>query len=98
MGKPRVYVCAGGSCRKPRKGFRKLLSALQGEARVERVKCQKICDGPVAGMSVGGCIVWFGELDSRKRRDALLELVQTGRLPSRLEKRCVPKRSGKLRA
>ncbi len=97
MGKPRVYVCTGGSCRKPRKGFRKLLMALEDEARVERVKCQKICDGPVAGLSVRGCIVWFGELDSRKRRDALLELIQTGRLPRCLKKRRAPKRSGKLR-
>ena len=97
MGKPRVYLCWGGSCRKERTAFRRLEAALEGEARVKPVKCQKICDGPVAGVSVDGTLQWFEELDSRKRTDAFLSVVRTGEVPAKLKKRCVAKRKGKLR-
>lgn len=97
MGKPRVYLCKGSSCRKKRKAVRRLSSALEGVARVEPVKCQKICDGPVAGVVVDGTLQWFEELTSRKRADAFLSAVRTGEVPAKLKKRCAAKRRGKLR-
>ena len=97
MGKPRVYLCKGSSCRKQRKAFRRLEAALEGAARLQPVKCQKICDGPVAGLVVDGSLQWFEELTSRKRTDAFLSAVRTGEVPAKLKKRCVSKRRGKLR-
>jgi hypothetical protein len=97
VGKPRVYLCKGGSCRKERKAFRRLEAALEGEARVQHVKCQKICEGPVAGVAVDGTLQWFDALDSRKRTDAFLSLVRTGGVSAKLKKRRVAKRKGKLR-
>ena len=97
MGKPRVYLCTGGSCRKERKAFRRLEAALEGAARLQPVKCQKICSGPVAGVAVAGTLQWFEKLDSRKRADAFLSVVRTGDLSPKMKKRRVGKRKGKLR-
>ena len=97
MGKPRVRVCVGSSCRKEGKAFRKLLAAVEDVAKVERVKCQKVCDGPVAGVTVDGTIRWFAELDAPKRREALLRLLASGEVPKRLQKREARKRAGRLR-
>lgn len=97
MAKPLVYVCEGSDCREERRALRKLLEALEGVARVERVRCQKICDGPVAGTEVDGTLEWFEELDSRKRREALIALLEEGELRRRLAKRRVGKRRGRLR-
>ena len=98
MDKPRVYLCKGGSCRKAGKAFRRLSTALEASARVEPVKCQKICDGPVAGVSVDGTLQWFEELGSRKRADAFVAVVRTGEVSPLLKKRRVAKRRGKLRS
>ena len=97
MGKPLVYVCRGSDCREEKRALEKLLGALDGLAKVERVRCQKICDGPVAGTEIDGTLEWFEELDSRKLRDALRELLEKGKPPKRLQKRRVSKRRGKLR-
>lgn len=97
MGKPLVYVCEGSDCRDERRALRKLLDSLDGVAEVERVRCQKICDGPVAGTEVDGTLEWFEELDSKKLREALVELLGGGMARRRLLKQRVGKRQGKLR-
>ncbi|MEC7948345.1 MAG: (2Fe-2S) ferredoxin domain-containing protein [Myxococcota bacterium] len=97
MARPRVYVCKGSSCRKDSKGYRKLVDALEPASRVTLVKCQKICDGPVAGVVVDDTLRWYSELHSAKRRQALLVFLQTVELLGRLRKRGVSKRKGKLR-
>ena len=92
-----VFLCTGSDCIKNKKRFKTLKQTISSEANVQTVKCQKICDGPVAGVSVDGTLQWFEELDSRKRTDAFLSVVRTGEVPAKLKKRCVAKRKGKLR-
>jgi len=96
MARPLVYVCAGKDCRKRKRARRDLLEALEGHASVREVRCQKVCDGPVCGVAVGGALEWFGSVDDEKTRSALLELID-GRLQRPLEKRRVKKRRNKLR-
>lgn len=97
MGTPEVYVCRGKSCREDRRAFAKLVASLDGVARLRRVKCQKICEGPVAGTQVDGALEWFEALDTGKRRAALRRLLETGEVGRRLKRRRVAKRRGKLK-
>ena len=95
--KPTVYLCLGKDCRKHKKALRALADALSGRAHVVEVGCQKICDGPVCGLRIGGELVWLEEVDSSKRRAALLQSLGAEQLPAALKKRRVKKRQGKLR-
>ena len=90
-----VYLCRGSDCRG--RDRRKLRDALPGGVAVVDVRCQSICDGPVAGFEVDGRLEWFERLDGRRVREAFAELVDGGRVRGRLAKRRVPKRSGRLR-
>jgi len=96
MARPLVYVCAGKDCRKEKRGRRDLLKALEGHASVREVRCQKICDGPVCGLAVGGSLEWFEAVDDERSRSALLDLID-GKLQRPLEKRRVKKRRNRLR-
>lgn len=93
MAKGCVLVCK--SC----KGSKALAACLadQGVA-VERVRCQKICHGPVVGARVGGRLEWFERVAKPKAQRALARLAETrtdvGDLPDRLARRRVAKRSG----
>lgn len=93
MGKPTVFVC--GECR----GRRALVEVLQqAGVKVEKVGCQKLCDGPVAGASVKGRLEWFGELHKHKHHRALAELAAAGDhadVPAVLERHLLKKRSGR---
>lgn len=94
-----VLVCNGSDCGKA-DGHRALLAVLTGaaEADLRTVTCQKICEGPVAGVEVDGRLEWFQRLRGAKSRRALLRLARAGGpLPGRLRKRRVAKRSGRLR-
>jgi len=92
-----VFLCTGSDCVKNKKRFKILKQAISSEAKVQTVKCQKICHGPVAGTFVDGTLTWFEKVDSAKQREALLRLLQTGRITKSLSKRVFKKRSGKLR-
>jgi hypothetical protein len=89
-----IYVCR--KC-KHSKGLQKALERGTG-ATVRLVGCQDVCDQPVAGTRVDGCVQWFGGLDKAKRQRALIELVEDGGdgpLPDVLAKARSRKRAGK---
>jgi hypothetical protein len=89
-----IYVCR--KC-KHSKGLQKALERGTG-ATVRLVGCQDVCDQPVAGTRVDGCVQWFGGLDKAKRQRALIELVKDGGdgpLPDVLVKARSRKRAGK---
>lgn len=95
----RLYVCAGADCRKALADDPRLLEvarALDPDAR--RVRCQKICDGPVVGVAgPDGSLEWYARMRKRRALDALVALVRDGEEHAPLAKRRVRKRSGKLR-
>ncbi len=67
-------------------------------ADVADVRCQRVCDGPLAGAAIDGSLEWFCRMDSEKARRQLVDLVAgSGRLRQGLKKRRVKKRSGRLR-
>lgn len=92
----RVYVCTGKHCRRRNE---KLLAELEAAewAEVEPVKCQSICEGPVAGVQVQGALEWFERVRGPKRRAALRTLHDTGELEGTLEKRRVGKQRNRLK-
>jgi hypothetical protein len=67
------------------------------DVKVVPVGCQKICHGPVAGTEVAGRMEWFERVGKAKPMVALARLTGDGKakLPHSLEKRRVPKRSGR---
>ena len=91
MGK--VFVCYGKDCRRA-KGFDGLCRAV---GRHQRVRCQKVCDGPVAGFELNGVLSWFDKLRSPKRWASLDKARTSGRMGERLAKRHRKKRDGKRR-
>jgi hypothetical protein len=48
----------------------------QTDACVKTVRCQKVCDSPVAGLRVDGRWEWFGPLEEPKQLKALAGLVE----------------------
>jgi len=92
-----VYICTGSDCIKDKKKLKNLRKTLASEAKIKTVKCQKICDGPVAGVMLDGDITWFERLGSAKHRESLLRLLQTGKANKTLKKHVNKKRAGKLR-
>ena len=90
---PKIYLCYGRDCRKA-KGFEGLCEAV-GEHR--EVRCQKICEGPVAGLKVEGRLQWFGKLRTPKRWAALVKAADRDEVGARLARRLQKKRDGKLR-
>lgn len=75
--RPTVVVCAGSDCAKDeRANFKALLAALDGNADVVKVKCLKVCHGPVAIYDdAKGSPVVIEKLRSNKTRDALVTAV-----------------------
>ncbi len=51
----------------------------------------------MAGAKVDGTLQGFEELDTGKLRNALLELLDNGDMPTRLDKQRVGERRGRLR-
>ena len=97
MVRPTVFVCHGSTCRH-HKGYDDLRAAIGVVADVADVRCQRVCDGPLAGAAIEGSLVWFKSVDSEKARRQLVDLVAgSGRLRHSLKKRRVKKRSGRLR-
>jgi hypothetical protein len=68
------------------------------DVKVRGVRCQKVCDHPVAGLVVNGRFEWFGRLDRAKPMAGLIELVRHGgnaKVVRPLAKRRSAKRSGR---
>ena len=97
MVRPTVFVCRGTTCRH-HKAYDELRAAIDAVADVADVRCQRVCDGPVAGAAIEGSLEWFKCVDSEKARRQMVDLVAgSGRLRHSLKKRRVKKRSGRLR-
>ena len=65
---------------------------------VQRVKCQDICKGPVAGVEVDGTTRWFKKLRKAKSARALVKVARrdgTGPIPKRLRGHHVASRDGR---
>jgi hypothetical protein len=91
------WVCTGKDCSRS-KGHADLVREATDRAKVDFVRCQKICSGPVIGTEVDGRIEWFEEVRGRKsRRDVLRLTLGEGGLSDRLRRRRVAKRAGRLR-
>jgi hypothetical protein len=89
-----IYVCR--KC-KHSKGLQKALER-GTDATIKLVGCQDVCEQPVAGARVEGCLQWFGGLDRAKRQRALIDLVNdkgAGPIPAVLVKARSGKRAGK---
>jgi len=92
-----IYICNESDCAKDKKKLRNLKKTVSAEAKIKTVKCQKICEGPVAGTLIDGNVVWFERITTAKHREALLRLLQTGKVNKLLKKHECKKRSGKIR-
>ncbi len=71
--------------------------ATHSRANVKTVRCQKVCEGPVAGLLVKGRMEWFGRLKGSKQLVAIASLAGTaspGKVPKGLRKRMSQDRSG----
>jgi len=58
-------------------------------AEIRLVRCQKICEAPVAGVEVRGRMEWFEHMDRPKALVALAKLVrrrEQGKKPKPLQK------------
>ena len=68
-------------------------------ASVRTVRCQKVCEGPVAGLRLDGRMEWFERMDGGKPLKAMAELLlqkPPTKLPKPLKKRRSRERSGCL--
>jgi hypothetical protein len=67
------------------------------DVKVVSVGCQKICHGPVVGTKVDGRMEWFERVGKAKPMVALARMMDDGttKVPKAMEKRRVPKRSGR---
>jgi hypothetical protein len=94
----RCYVCTGKDCRRD-EGHRELLDAMRAVGNVERVRCQDLCEGPVAGVLLGDRVEWFEKLRKPRHRAAVAALVQHPRtkVPSELKDRWAKKHGGKIK-
>jgi hypothetical protein len=85
-------------CRKC-KGSDKVVDFLttQTRANVKTVRCQKVCEGPVAGLSIRGRMEWFGKMKGPKALSAMAALAGVStpkKIPKPLRKRLAHERSG----
>jgi len=55
MPRPTVFVCRGTSCRH-HQGYGELRAALDAVADIADVRCQRVCDGPLAGAAIDGSL------------------------------------------
>jgi hypothetical protein len=93
---PTLYLCTGGDCQKC-KGFGKLNKLLNNaDVTVKPVRCQKVCKGPVVGLTVKGKVEWFLNMRGKKTRSALRSYLVDNDLDPLWTYRS-KKRSGKMR-
>ncbi|MGE0462333.1 MAG: hypothetical protein AB7Q16_13275 [Vicinamibacterales bacterium] len=97
MPRPTVFVCRGSTCRH-HNAYQEVRECLAAVADIADVRCQHICEAPVVGVAINGSLEWFERMGSAKARRRFIDLlVGSGRVRKSLEKRRVPKRSGRLR-
>ncbi len=94
--RPTVFVCGGSHCSQTQ-SWRKLCKDLDAYALVCEVRCQKICDGPVCGTALNATLTWFAEVDGRRAREDLREVIGGAKITKRLRRRIAAKRSGRMR-
>ena len=96
--KLQCYLCVGKDCRRD-VGHAELKSALGDISRVRTVKCQDLCEGPVAGVEVGGRVEWFEGVRKARHREAVVALATgaTTKVPAVLQGRWARKHSGKVK-
>jgi hypothetical protein len=90
---PLVLVCR--KCKRSEDVLKFLLR--RTDASVRTVRCQKVCEGPVAGLHVDGRMEWFERMDGAKPLKAMVELLSQKpptKLPKPLKKRRSRERSG----
>lgn len=85
-------------CRKC-KGSDKVVDYLSSQTRasVKTVRCQKVCEGPVAGIAIRGKMEWFGRMKGNKALTAMAALANVSspkKVPKPLRKRVCVERSG----
>ena len=95
---PHCYACIGKDCRRD-KGYDALIEALDGTGRLQRVACQDICKGPIAGVEVDGHVEWFRKVRKGRHRKALVALAagRRSKIPSDLKDRRVAGRRGTVK-
>jgi hypothetical protein len=92
---PLVLVCR--KCKKSEDVVKFLLR--RTKASVRTVRCQKVCESPVAGLLVAGRMEWFERMDGAKALKTMAELLlqkPPSKLPKPLKKRRSRERSGCL--
>ena len=70
----------------------------RGEFSVHRVRCQKICHGPVVGLEIGGTMEWFERVDDVTSIASLVKLARRDghtKIPKPLRKHRLRRRSGR---
>ncbi|HEY2565333.1 MAG TPA: hypothetical protein VGI44_16595 [Acidimicrobiales bacterium] len=96
MADPVAYVCHGKKCSRAC-DHDALIRALCKQAEVRLVRCQKICHGSVVVAPLDGNLEWFERIDSPKScvdmKHAVVARTRK-KLPPRLKKRRLKKRSG----
>jgi len=96
--KRKLLVCTGSHCREElRKSICLQEAVEQLPVDVTHVACQKVCKGPVVGVSIDEEWQWFEKMGSRKAVRALVELIEQGSISKPLRKRRDRKRAGKRR-
>lgn len=97
-----VYVCrkCKGSATLTQDLTRRLADKPGDVAPVEihRVRCQDVCQGPVAGLEVDGEMRWFRRVRGKDLRKALAKLARRGGrgpVPKRLRPQRVVGRNGR---
>lgn len=99
MAKREILLCTGSHCRKALRKHGQLEGVLERlPVAVTRVGCQKVCRGPLVGITIEGQLEWFERMRTRKAAEALALLVEHGELAKRLEKRRNASRSGRRRS
>ena len=66
---------------------------------VRRVRCQKICHGPVVGLEIAGTMEWFERVDDVKSIASLVKFARRksehSKIPKPLRKHRLRRRSGR---
>ena len=68
------------------------------EVSIRRVRCQKICHGPVVGLEIDGTMEWFERVDDAKSIASWVKLARRNgraKIPKPLRKHRLKRRSGR---
>lgn len=91
--KTSMRICVGSDCRKHKKCNREIVALIEPHCRVETMKCQDFCKGPVVRVRHGNQRTWFQKIRGKKLRADLLRFVLDAETSPRLKKVRVRKKS-----